>query len=354
VGKPAPFDGLMGLFEDSLPDGWGRLLMDRRAAKAGISAAAMGPLDRLSLVGPRAMGALVYEPDVALEPPTAVSLPAIEADVEAVLRDAKPKDLDRLVALGGSPQGARPKVLVQIGADGAVIHGDRRHRPGCTHYIVKFRARADDEYAGALEHAYARMAAAAGITIPPSKLLGRTSKHPGFFAIERFDRRGTRKLHVHTVSGLLEVSPSIPTLSYQDLLLLTRRLTRDETQVREMFRRACFNVFAHNRDDHTRNFAFLMDQHGEWRVSPAYDLSYSDGPGGEHAMLVGKEGANPGVEDLVEVAKTGGLKHPDAVLDEVAAAVQQFRRFADEAGVGARTAGRVAAALGLAPARRRR
>lgn len=353
VGKPAPFDGLMGLFEDSLPDGWGRLLMDRRAAKAGIAAAAMGPLDRLSLVGARSMGALVYEPDVPLEAPSVVSLRAIEADAEAVLRDATPKDLDRLVALGGSPQGARPKVLVQIGAGGDVIYGDLAHRPGCAHYLVKFRARADEKHAGTLEHAYARMAGAAGITIPRTTMLGRTAKHPGFFAIERFDRRGTRKVHVHTVSGLLEITPSIPSFTYQDLLLLTRSLTRDEGQVREMFRRACFNVLAHNRDDHTRNFAFLMDERGEWRVSPAYDLSCSEGPGGEHAMLVGREGARPGRKDLLELAKTAGLKHPDAVLDEVARAVSEFRRFADEAGVPARPASRVAALLGVAPARRR-
>jgi serine/threonine-protein kinase HipA len=349
VGNPALWDGLMGLFEDSLPDGWGRLLMDRRAARAGLPPAALGPLDRLSLIGPRAMGALVYEPDIELEPPTVVSLPDIAADVDAVVRDARAPDLDRLIALGGSPQGARPKVLVQVQGDGAIVYGDRRARPGCTPYVVKFRARDDEPHAGTLEHAYARMAAAAGIDVPPTTMLGRSRKHPGYFAIQRFDRDGARKLHMHTLSGLLHAPHSYPSTTYRDLLLATRRLTRDETAVAEMFRRACFNVFAHNRDDHTRNFAFLMSERGAWRASPAYDLTFSTGPGGEHAMLVGREGANPSEQDLLELAASVDLKRPRAIVDEVRQAVARFAHHANDAGLPARARQDVARALGVDP-----
>lgn len=347
VGRPAPFAGLMGLFEDSLPDGWGRLLIDRRAVKSGIAAGKLGPLDRLSLVGARAMGALTFEPEVELEPPTVVTLPEIAADVAAVLHDASGPDLDRLIALGGSPQGARPKALVQLSHDGAIIYGDRSSRPGCTWHLVKFLAREDDRYAGVLEYAYMTMAAAAGIDVPPTKLLGRTRKHPGYFAIQRFDRLGTRKIHMHTVSGLLEVSPSYPAVGYRDLLLLTRQLTQDETAVVEMFRRACFNVLAHNRDDHTRNFAFLMEEDGKWRVSPAYDLCYADGPGGEHAMIVAGEGANPCEQDLLSLAKSVDIKRPRRVLDEVRAAVNEFQSFADAAGLPKTRRNEVARNLGL-------
>lgn len=345
VGRPEVFDGLLGLFEDSLPDGWGRLLIDRRAIKGGLEPARLGPLDRLSLIGARAMGALVYEPEADLEPPSVVNLPQIAADVEAVLHDAKAPDLDRLIALGGSPQGARPKALVQVGGDGAVVFGDRRSRPGCTPYLVKFPARDDDRHAGVLEHAYTKMAAAAGISVPPTVMLGRTSKHPGYFAIQRFDRDGARKIHMHTFGGLLHAPHTYASTTYRDLLLTTRTLTRDERAVAEMFRRACFNVFAHNRDDHTRNFAFLMDEAGPWRPSPAYDLTFSTGPGGEHSMLIGREGADPSERDLLELAKAAAVKKPREIIERVRHAVSRFKRHADAAGLPRTARDRVARVL---------
>lgn len=348
TGDPTKFDGLMGVFDDSLPDGWGRLLIDRRAAKAGIPPEALSPLDRLLLVGSRGMGALVYEPPVALEPPTVVRLPELEADTQAVMRGASVVDLDRLVALGGSPQGARPKVLVQLSADGTVV-GDTRARPGFEAWLVKFRARDDDQHAAALEHAYLLMASAAGIEVPASRLLGRTSRHPGFFAVRRFDREGRKKLHLHTLSGLLNAPLRSSALTYRDVLKTARALTRNESDVRELFRRACFNVFAHNRDDHARNFAFLMDARGSWRASPAYDLTYSHGPGGEHTMLVDTEGANPTRAHLEKLAASVGLRRTATVIDEVRAAVSKFHRFADEAGVARSRAREVGRALGVRP-----
>ncbi len=347
IGDPRVFDGLMGLFEDSLPDGWGRLLIDRRAAKAGISAAALGPLDRLALVGARSMGALVYEPEVELEPPSVVSLPAIAADVATVLADSKVDDLDRLIALGGSPQGARPKVLVQASADGSIIYGDRANRPDCIPYLIKFAARSDERHAGTLEHVYARMAAAAGLDVPGTTMLGRTGRHPGYFASRRFDRDGRRKIHMHTVAGLLHAPHTYPSMTYRDLLVATRQLTRDERAVSELFRRACFNVFAHNRDDHTRNFAFLMDERGGWRPSPAYDLTYSDGPGGEHAMLVGGAAVDPGERELLELATATSVRNADTVIAAVRDAVAGFHRHADEAGLPRAVTSRIAHVLGV-------
>lgn len=291
------------------------------------------------------MGALVYQPEVELEPPSVVRLTEIEADVDEVLHNVKGPDLDRLIALGGSPQGARPKVLLQLTGDGSAWFGDRLHRPGCTPWLVKFRARNDDRHAGTLEHAYMRMAAAAGVHVPATKMLCRTSRKPGYFAIRRFDRDGTRKLHLHTFGGLIEAPNPYPGATYRDLLLLTRTLTRDETAVREMFRRACFNVFAHNRDDHVRNFSFLMDEHGKWRPSPAYDLTFSEGPGGEHWLLVGREGAHPGKADLLELAASVDLKRPKPIIDEVRSAAGRFTRFADEAFVPRRLAATVARVL---------
>jgi serine/threonine-protein kinase HipA len=345
VGEPSVFEGLMGVFEDSLPDGWGRLLIDRRAAELGMSGASLTPLDRLTVVGARSMGALVYEPEMALDDPAIVKLSELAEQADLVMREAKGANLERLIAVGGSPKGARPKVLVQLAPNGDVHFGAKLIQPGFTAWLVKFPARDDDPHSAPLEHAYCLMAQAAGIDVPRTQLLGKTKRRPGYFAIERFDRDGTTRIHTHTLGGLLHRPHGYAALDYRDLLKVTRDLTRNEAAVAEMFRRACFNVFAHNRDDHSRNFAFLMDEAGTWRPSPAYDLTFAPGPGGEHTMLVAGEGRAPGVEHLTALAAQVELKNGAKIIQEVRAAISRFKRFADRAGVPARLRDRTATAL---------
>lgn len=350
VGQPAVFDGLMGVFEDSLPDGWGRLLIDRRAAELGLSGMSLTPLDRLTVVGARSMGALVYEPERALDDPTIVKLTELAKQADLVMHEAAGADLERLIAIGGSPKGARPKVLIQLAPDGSVHFGAKTIRPGFTAWLVKFPARDDDPHSAPLEHAYCLMAKAAGIDVPETRLLSRTQRRPGYFAIERFDRDGTTRIHTHTLGGLLQLPHGYAALDYRDLLKVTRGLTRNEAAVAEMFRRACFNVFAHNRDDHSRNFAFLMDEQGAWRPSPAYDLTFAQGPGGEHTMLVAGEGRAPGIAHLTALAAQADLKNGTKIIDQVRAVIARFKRFADKAGVPARLRDRTAKAL--APSKR--
>ncbi len=348
VGQPAVFDGLMGVFEDSLPDGWGRLLIDRRAAELGFSGVSLTALDRLALVGSRSMGALAYEPETALDEPAITRLSELAREADLVLRGASGADLERLIAVGGSPQGARPKVLVQLAPDGDVHFGAMRIQPGFTAWLVKFPARGDDPHSAPLEHAYALMAKAAGLDVPRTQLLGATTRSPGYFAIERFDRAGATRIHAHTLGGLLHLPHGYPGLDYADLLKVTRDLTRNQAAVTEMFRRACFNVFAHNRDDHSRNIAFLMDEAGTWKPSPAYDLTFAPGPGGEHTMVVAGEGRAPGGEHLTALAAQVDLKHSARIIGEVRAAIGRFKAFADEAGVPARLAKQTAQVLAQA------
>lgn len=350
VGQPEVFEGLMGVFEDSLPDGWGRLLIDRRAAELGMSGASLTPLDRLTVVGSRSMGALVYEPEIALDDPVIVKLSELASQADLVMREARGADLERLIAVGGSPQGARPKVLVQLAPNGDLLFGARDIQPGFTAWLVKFPARQDDPHSASLEHAYFLMARAAGLDVPRTRLLGKTRRNPGYFAIERFDRDGTTRIHTHTLGGLLHLPHGYAALDYSDLLKVTRELTRNEAAVTEMFRRACFNVFAHNRDDHSRNFAFLMDEAGAWRPSPAYDLTFAQGPGGEHTMLVAGEGRAPGASHLTALAARVDLKNSAEIIREVRAAIHRFKRFADRAGVPVRLRDSIARALG-APSR---
>lgn len=280
-------------------------------------------------VGTRGLGALSYAPAHSLETPQTLDLDAVEKEVTRVLENADRVDLDSLIAVGGSPQGARPKALVHLSQNGKeVLLNTAEAPPGFAPYLVKFRAKADPAHSANLELAYAQMAKAAGIDIPDTRLLD------GHFAVRRFDRLDNgRRRHLHTLSGLLHASHQVPSLTYADLLKVTLQLTRNDACVAEMFRRACFNVYARNRDDHAKNFSFLMNEKGEWTISPAYDLTYAEGMGGEHMMLIGREGKNPWDADLLNLATQIGLKHPKAILDEVKDAVAQFDTFADHAGV---------------------
>lgn len=337
------FSGLHGLFDDSLPDSWGRLLLDREMDRAGVGRATLTPLDRLAWVGEQGAGALVYAPAIELPTPTVVDLRALAADARLVLDGDADTDLRELLALGGSSGGARPKVNVFWSPEARRL-ATVATAPDLVPVIVKFPTRADPGDAGRIELAYAAMAVAAGIDMPPVWLLG-ADEGPGYFATRRFDR--SPRVHTHTLCGLLHADHRTPSLSYTDLLKVTRWLTRDQRQVDQVFRRMVFNVLAHNRDDHSRNFAFLMDELGNWRASPAYDLTFSAGPGGEHWMLVGGEGRNPGVPHLRAVARDAGVDGARAlrIVDEVREAVARWPELATQAGVGRASIERVATAV---------
>jgi len=348
--RPELFEGLFGLFDDSLPDGWGRLLLDRYVERIGGRVEKLTPLDRLAWVGSRAIGALSYEPAQDLEHAELLDLHVLGEQALIVLEDRTSDALETLLTLGGSPQGARPKALVLISEDGDRIVSGTEHREGFSPYLVKFSATADPRNAaGAIEYAYSRMALAAGVSMPETRLLASTGEHCGYFAIRRFDRRGHQRLHTHTISGLLDAPPGYTAITYEDVLKATRLLTRDEREVRQMFRRAAFNVYAHNRDDHSRNFAFLMEPDGTWTLAPAYDLTFSPGPGGEHTMLLGGEGRNLTRENLLALAKAASIKQKAAreIVEQVREVCSKWHVYAEEARVPEKDSERVRAALDL-------
>ena len=331
------FGPLPGLFDDSLPDGWGRLLMDRHLRTLGRAPAAVDPLERLAWLGTRTMGALTYHPPAdRVEDDHGFDLAELARQSQEVLDGTATEVLPRLLRAGGSPGGARPKVLVAFQpATGRVLSGEDVVPEGFEPWIVKFAARADAADAGPVELAYARMAAAAGVALPPTRIFD-AGAAGRFFGAKRFDRDGNRRYHIHTFGNLIQADFRVPSMDYLDLLKVTRVLTRIQQDVARAFRQMVFNVLAHNRDDHVKNFAFRLDDTtGQWSLSPAYDLVFADGPGGEHTMTVAGEGRNPGPEQLLEVARQAGLAAGASrdVLGEVAAAVAQWDRFADEAGV---------------------
>lgn len=318
IPKVDPFEGLFGVFADSLPDGWGRLLVDRLLLKNHINPFEISSLDRLAIVGSSGMGALTYEPvhhfDLSNQ---AVDLDEIAAECATMLRTDYSDKLDDLFMLGGSSGGARPKILTKIDA---------------VDWIIKFPSSEDIKSIGVQEYRYSLCARECGITMEETKLFS-SNAGPGYFGTRRFDRKfdehgKEKRNHMLSVSGMLETSHRIPNLDYNILMKLTLELTKDFSEVEKMYRLMCFNIFAHNRDDHSKNFTFLYDEKKQgWFLSPAYDLTDSVSFGGEHATCVNGNGKNPGLRDILEVARKIGIKDQKAkdIAEEIKETIAAYR-----------------------------
>lgn len=341
------FGPLFGLFDDSLPDGWGLLLMDRFLRQQGSALAEVSALDRLAFLGTRTMGALTYHPpaEASRQDARILDLHEMSQASEEVLAGHGSEVLPQLLRAGGSPGGARPKVLVGVRGE-SILSGEEDLPPGYEHWIVKFRARDDPPDVGPVELAYSIMAREAGVSMPPARLF-ETAGGERFFGVKRFDREGNRRYHVHTFGNLIHADFRVPGCDYRQLLEVTKVLTRNHQDVLECYRRMVLNVLTHNRDDHVKNFAFRLNDAGEWELAPAYDLVFAPGPGGEHTMTVAGEGRAPGRSHLLKLARAAGVADPEAesILREVSSAVERWRDHAREAGVGRRSVGTVGDAI---------
>lgn len=342
------FGGLHGFLADSLPDGWGHLLMRRRLSKAGVDIAALTPLERLALVGDQGRGALVFAPSTApMDAVESFDLDLLAAAAITLLKGETSALADTLANLGGGSGGARPKVHVGFNADGAVSVGSGETPPGFDPWLVKFRALEDPEDIGPIEAAYAEMAAAAGIAVSPHRLIPARSGHP-YFATRRFDRtEGGGRLHMVSLAGAVEAPADRPSASYDTYLRATRAITRRAEDVLEAFRRMIFNVLASNRDDHTRQHAYLMDAAGTWTLAPAYDLTHSAGPGGEHYMDIEGEGRRPTRGHIMALAARHGMaeKIVAPMIDQVRTAISQWQDFAAAKGVTIASRDKIAEAI---------
>ena len=304
IPKYDPFGGLFGVFNDSLPDGWGRLLVDRLFLKNKINPAEIDNLNRLAVVQESGMGALTYRPEHRFESENSIAdYDILAQECSKILESQNSENLDELFKLGGSSGGARPKILTSINNED---------------WIIKFPSSSDPKNIGEKEYQYSLCAKDCGINMTETRLFS-SKIYSGYFGIKRFDRKNGKKVHMVSVSGLLETSHRLPNLDYNTLMKLTLELTRNYQDIEQLFRLMCFNVFANNRDDHSKNFSFLFDDtKKEWHLSPAYDLTYSYSFNGEHATTINGEGKNPTLNDILAVAKNIGLKEKlakDITLD---------------------------------------
>ena len=308
------FDGLFGVFADSLPDNWGRLLLNRLLRSYKQNPDELTVLNRLAIVGKSGMGALTYYPENSFsEQQKPVNLDELAEECEKILNTEYSDKLDELYYLGGTSGGARPKIMTTVdGKD----------------WIIKFPAHVDKKDAGKMEYDYSCCARQCGITMSETRLFP-SDKCKGYFGIRRFDREADgKRVHMLTAAALLELDFEQPSLDYHSLMKLTKILTRDNKEdVENMFRRMCFNVFAHNRDDHSKNFTYLYDEiNDQWRLSPAYDLTYSNTYYGEHTTTVDGNGRNPGRKELLAVGSAAGMRknNCERIIDTIQACVSQM------------------------------
>lgn len=326
IAGPRHTHGLPGFIADALPDGWGMLLMDRAFRKAGRDPRSVSVLERLAVVGEAAMGALAFEPadPLAADAVGAISLGTLAREVQSVLADDAEQtpalQLERLLQVGGSPQGARPKALLRWRPQVRrfSLMDDAGNTPSGEPWMIKFPAQGEHGEVCAIEALYARLARAGGMQMPVSRFFALAGRHAAF-GVRRFDRqphpqRPTEEVRVPMISlaALLDADYRLPALDYSTVLLATARLTGDYRETLKAFGRCVFNVLTHNRDDHAKNFAYLLGADGRWRLSPAFDLTFSHGPGGEHSTSVAGEGRTPGRAQLMQVAREGGIKPKDA------------------------------------------
>ncbi len=356
------FHGLPGLVADSLPDDFGNALIDAWLAMQGRSAESFNPVERLCYVGARGMGAIEYLPVIG---PSAtwsqiVEVGELVALAEKILSDRhnfcmslssgrENRVMEEILRVGTSAGGARAKAVIAWNPEtNEVRSGQADAEDGFSYWLLKFDGvsggfndvhfSASTGY-GLIEFGYYKMAQAAGIDMMESRLLKENGR--SHFMTRRFDRTGSgRKLHMQTLGAISHYDYRMPGVySYEQCLATIRDLEKSMDSVEEQFRRMSFNVIARNQDDHVKNIAFLMDRGGNWRLAPAYDLTYSFNSEGAwtnaHQMTLNGKRDNFQLDDFKACAKHASMKRGRAeqIIDQVQSAVAQWESFADEAGV---------------------
>jgi len=308
-----------GFIYDALPDGWGYRLMHRRMRAKGLDPERLSTLDRLAYLGENTMGALVYQPSQPdLESSKDLTLLELAQEVQAVLQDDTYAVLSEMARAGGSPGGARPKAQVFFNPQTQALSTQASQVPGGEAWLIKFAGADDAPDSSVVEALFAQLAQACQLGMTNTRLFELPGGHFAF-GTQRFDRRGTARVHVHSLAGLLHANFQVPSVSYEDFFQVTRRLTKDQRELVKAVKICAFNVLMNNRDDHAKNLSFLREADGRWLLAPPYDLTYCTGYQGEHFMDIAGEGLAPARAHVLSAAAKAGLPALVAsrALDEV-------------------------------------
>lgn len=341
------FQRLPAFVADSLPDAWGNQLFDLWRQQNHLSGADINPLDKLSFIGRRGMGALEFLPEVSHERKTEkIDMKSLADLAERIFVEREnarilPEEsitMQSLLTVGTSAGGRQPKAIIAINRKtGEIRSGQISGLEDFDYYLLKF---GNSEYCSSeLEMTYYELATTAGINMMPSELYAvENNKH---FMTKRFDRNGTKKVHTQTLAAIYPDAES-----YEQLIAVCRKLHLPEADCQEVFRRMVFNVLANNTDDHNKNFSFIMNEDGSWRLAPAYDMTYIIDRGGclpneEHCMFIRTKLRGITREDAIAFARDNGIRRPEAVIRDVVASLKKFRQVALKYGVEEEWIGRV-------------
>ena len=341
------YQKLPAFVADSLPDAWGNQLFDLWRQQNHFSNADISPLDKLSFIGKRGMGALEFLPEVTRERKAekidVQSLANLAERIFAERENARilPEEsitMQSLLTVGTSAGGRQPKAIIAINRkNGEVRSGQIPGLEEFDYFLIKF---GNTQYCSAeLEMAYYELATMAGINMMPSALYQvDENKH---FMTKRFDRKDGKKVHTQTLAAICPDADS-----YEQLISICRKLHLPETDCYEVFRRMVFNVLANNTDDHNKNFSFIMSEDGTWRLSPAYDITYIFDNGGflpneVHCLYIRAKLRDITRDDVIQFAKDNGIRRADAIIRDIVNALKQFRKIAIKCGVAERWIGRV-------------
>ena len=356
----ASFHGLPGLLADALPDAFGNQVIDAWLVSQNIDKRRITTLDRLAYAGERALGALTFHPPARAleEPATAIQIADIVTQARAVIAgqademDTTHDTLRQLIQVGSSAGGARAKAVLQYNPTTDQVRSTYAEREvGFEPWIMKLDGvtgaadgsvnslDAPQQYTR-IEYAYYLMATSAGVEMSESRLLAEGPR--AHFMTRRFDIAGGQRIHMQSLCAIDHLDFRYKNAhSYAQYFDVIRRLGLDEDALTQAYRRMAFNVAAMNRDDHTKNFAFLLPQDGTWRLSPAFDVTHAFNPTGEwtqhHQMSVNGRFDGITLSDLYAVADAQGIPGFRQVTDDVLAAVRAWPDFAQQAGVDGRT-----------------
>ena len=324
---------------DSLPDAWGNALFEQWRLQQGIKPGEITSLDKLAFIGKRAMGALEFFPETYdFNPVEDIKLKALIDFAEQIYTQRENAHIDSdqsltmqaLMAVGTSAGGRQPKAIIAINSEtGAIRSGQIGGLKGFEYCILKVGIK--ERSTAELEMTYYEMAIKAGIKMMPCWMMDvEGDKH---FVTKRFDREGEKKFHMQTLAALYPEADS-----YERLLWVCRKMRLSELDSEEIFRRMAFNILANNTDDHNKNFSFLMDEHGRWSLSPAYDLTYIFNTGGflpetRHFLMIRGKYEGITLEDVMALAAENGIRKAESIISEVGKAVLEFRTFAGRNGV---------------------
>ncbi|TCD07650.1 type II toxin-antitoxin system HipA family toxin [Pedobacter frigidisoli] len=350
LSRTTTFKGLPGLLADALPDKYGNTLINEWLVRNGREMNSLHPVEMLSFVGNRGMGAVEFEPvnPRSSDKSTRVEISSLIDIARSILNAKesfrgeltadKEKALLDILKIGTSAGGARAKALIAYNETTKEVRSGQADAPqGFLHWLIKFDGVHDSQFGetygyGHVEMAYYLMAIDAGIEMMPSMLFEEHER--GHFMTRRFDRMpGKGKIHVQTWCAMTHRDfQDINSFSYEELFQTMRILGLPYPDAEQLFRRMVFNVIARNCDDHTKNFAFLMDKDGQWGLSPAYDVCHAYRPDSvwvsRHCLSINGKRDEIGRADLITVAKQMNIRKADGIISEIQSVVNRWEDYA--------------------------